>query len=38
MSELVLRDTEFQRFRCYVYDKSGINLHEGKKRSSQGDA
>lgn len=31
MPELVLKDSEFQKFRHYVRDVSGINLHEGKK-------
>ena len=31
MPELVLKDSEFQKFSSYVYDKCGINLHEGKK-------
>ena len=31
MPDLVLKDSEFQRFSRYVHDISGINLHEGKK-------
>lgn len=31
MLDLVLKDSEFQRFSRYVHDISGINLHEGKK-------
>ncbi|MEE9612457.1 MAG: protein-glutamate O-methyltransferase CheR [Desulfatiglandales bacterium] len=31
MHQLVLKDWEFQKFRRYVRDVSGINLHEGKK-------
>ena len=31
MHEFVLRETDFNRFRRYVYDASGIDLHEGKK-------
>ncbi|GAG06554.1 unnamed protein product, partial [marine sediment metagenome] len=31
MPELVLKDSEFQKFSGYVYDKCGINLHDGKK-------
>jgi len=27
----MLTDSEFQKFSSYVYDKCGINLHEGKK-------
>jgi len=31
MQDLVLKDSEFQKFSRYVYDISGINLHQGKK-------
>jgi len=31
MPELMLTDSEFQKFSSCVYDKCGINLHEGKK-------
>lgn len=31
MQGLALKDSEFQRFSRYVYDKCGINLHGGKK-------
>ena len=31
MPELVLKDSEFQKFSRYVYNKCGINLHDGKK-------
>jgi chemotaxis protein methyltransferase CheR len=31
MPELVLKDSDFQNFSRYVYNKCGINLHEGKK-------
>jgi len=31
MPELVLKDSEFEKFSRYVYDKCGINLHDGKK-------
>ena len=31
MPDLVLKDSEFQKSSRYVYDKCGINLHEGKK-------
>jgi chemotaxis protein methyltransferase CheR len=31
MTELVLKDSEFQTFSRYVQDVCGINLHEGKK-------
>ena len=31
MPDLVLKDSEFLKFSSYVYDKCGINLHEGKK-------
>jgi len=31
MPELVLKDSDFQKFSSYVYDECGINLHEGKK-------
>ncbi|MFO8164085.1 MAG: protein-glutamate O-methyltransferase CheR [Desulfatiglandales bacterium] len=31
MPGLVLKDSDFQNFSRYVYDKCGINLHEGKK-------
>jgi len=31
MPELILKDSEFQKFSGYVYDKCGINLHDGKK-------
>ena len=31
MPELVLKDSEFQKFSRYVYDTCGINLHDGKK-------
>lgn len=31
MQELVLKDSEFQKFSRYVYDICGINLHQGKK-------
>ena len=31
MQGLELKDSEFQKFSRYVYDVSGINLHDGKK-------
>ncbi|MBW2000913.1 MAG: protein-glutamate O-methyltransferase [Deltaproteobacteria bacterium] len=31
MRELVLKDSEFEKFSRYVYNKCGINLHDGKK-------
>jgi chemotaxis protein methyltransferase CheR len=31
MPEIVLKDSDFQKFSHYVYDMSGINLHGGKK-------
>lgn len=31
MQDLVLKDSEFQKFSSYVYDICGINLHQGKK-------
>lgn len=31
MQGLALKDSEFQKFSRYVYDKCGINLHGGKK-------
>jgi chemotaxis protein methyltransferase CheR len=31
MNELVLKDSDFQKFSAFVYEICGINLHEGKK-------
>ena len=31
MKEIVLKDSEFQKFSRYVKNISGINLHDGKK-------